>query len=318
MTKIKLLCLLLCGILFTGCTMTEGNQQASYQIYYLDRNNNHISALEYEGTASQENTREVVWELLNQLETPAERVDYSPAIKGFSVLEFTLRQKQITLNLSKEYKELEPIQEVLTRAAIVKTLTQLEAIDYVTIQVNGENLLDNSGETIGVMSAETFIDNTGEEMKNYEETELILYFANATGDRLVKVSRKMMYNTNISKEKLVVEQLIKGPLIQNTASANEILPTINSETQILSVNVKDGICYVNLDSSFLMTVYSANADMVIYSLVNSLTELPGVVKVQIAVEGESKIRYREKYDLSVPFAAKPELVQGGDGKEGQS
>lgn len=315
MKKIRIFCLLLCGILLTGCKMAEGNQQTSYQIYYLDRSNNHIAAMEYEGMALAEDTKAMVEQLLIQLQAPAEKVDYSPAIKGFSVLDFSLREKQITLNLSKEYKELEPIQEVLTRAAIVKTLTQLQTIDYVTIQVNGENLLDNSGETIGVMTADTFIDNTGEEMKNYEETELTLYFTNATGDQLVKVSRKMMYNTNISKEKLVVEQLIKGPLGKNTTADNEILPTINPETQILSVNVKDGICYVNLDSSFLNTAYSASADMVIYSLVNSLTELPSVVKVQIAIEGESKIRYREKYDLSMPFEARPELIQSSSKEE---
>lgn len=310
-------CFLLLFIFLTGCGMTAKKEQGTYQIYYLDKNNSHIAGTDYEAEASPEDKEAMVEELLFRLASPADKVDYRPAIQKFSVLHYTFLEEQITLNLSQEYKNLEPIEEVLTRAALVKTLTQLEGISYVTIQINGENLMDNSGMTVGVMTADTFIDNTGEEMKNYEETELILYFANITGDRLVKVNRTLVYNTNISKEKLVVEQLIKGPLNQKEPMVEGIQPTINPQTQILSVNVKDGICYVNLDDSFLTSVYTVNTDTIIYSLVNSLTELSGVIKVQIAIEGETKIIYQEKYDLSAPFEAKPELVQPADSTEGE-
>ena len=299
--------LLLC-IILGGCGKSQGEQQA-YQVYYLDRNENHIVSQEYEVAADPQDVETVVEELLWRLSTPADKVDYRPAIKGFEVLGFQILEKQITLNFSTEYRELEPIQEVLTRAAIVKTLTQLEKITYVTIQINGENLLDRGGETVGVMTADSFIDNTGEDMKNYEETEVSLYFANAAGDQLIKVNRRLMYNTNIAREKLVVDQLIKGPLKQNKGENSTTFPVLNPQTQILSVNVKDRICYVNLDNSFLTTPYGVSADVVIYSLVNSLTELPGILKVQIAVEGETKIKYQEKYDLSIPFEANPAIIQ---------
>ncbi len=309
---------LLLSIILGGCGKSPGEQQV-YQIYYLDRNENHIVSLEYEPIADPQDKESMVEELLWRMSAPVDKVDkvdYRPAVKGFKVLGFQLLEKQITLNLSPEYKELDSIREVLTRAAIVKTLTQLEGITYVTIQVNGENLLDRGGETIGVMTADTFIDNTGEDTKNYEETEVALYFANESGDRLIKVNRWLMYNTNISKEKLIVDQLIKGPLKQNNGEDSGISPVLNPQTQILSVNVKDRICYVNLDSSFLNSLYNVSADVVIYSLVNSLTELPGVLKVQIAVEGESKIKYQEKYDLSLPFEANTAIIQSPAG-EGQ-
>ncbi|MGN0307665.1 MAG: GerMN domain-containing protein [Lachnospiraceae bacterium] len=312
MKKITILFLVLCLSILAGCQKRAGQEQETYQIYYLDRNNHHLSALEYEGEADREDTAAVAAELLEQLAATPKKAELSPAILGFSVLDYSLKEEQITLNLSAEYKELEPIQEVLARAAMVKTLTQIKNLTYVTILVNGENLLDKSGTTIGVMSADNFIDNTGEEMKNYEETELVLYFSNSAGDGLVKINRRLMYNTNISKEKLVVEQLIKGPITQNGSSNTEAYATINPATQILSVNVKDGICYVNLDSNFLVSAYPVNADTVIYSLVNSLTELTGVIKVQLLVEGESKINYREKYDFSVPFEANPHLVQSAE------
>ncbi len=313
MKKSYALYLLLLILILGGCSSSRGEQK-SYQIYYLDRNETHIVPVEFVSEAFGADTETKVNELLFQLASPTDQVDYQPVISGFKVLGFQLLEEQITLNLSVEYRELEPIQEVLTRAAIVKTLTQLEQITYVTIQVNGENLLDNGGETVGIMTADTFIDNTGEEMKNYEETEVTLYFANSAGDGLIKVNRTLMYNTNISKEKLVVDQLIKGPLQQSNLVSGGIFPVLNPQTRILSVNVKDGICYVNLDSSFLATPYNVSTDVIIYSLVNSLTELPGVLKVQLAVEGETKIRYQEVHDLSVPFEPNAQIVQSPDGE----
>lgn len=315
MKKTMIILFILLPLLMAGCGAGQEQEQNQevYQIYYPDRNYNRIQPLEYEGLKGVTDVNEQVKELLAQLAEPATEVEYTPAITDFTVLGYELKDEHITLNVSEEYKLLQPTREVLTRAALVKTLTQLDSVVFVTIQINGENLLDSLGETVGTMNESTFIDNTGEDMKNYEETEIVLYFANATGDGLIKVNRTLMYNTNISKEKLVVEQLIRGPLNQNSGTNPQILSTINPETGIISVNVRDGICYVNLDENFLVSVYTANADTVIYSLVNSLTELPGIVKVQIAVEGETAIMYQEKYDLSTLFEARTDLVQVLDG-----
>ena len=62
--------------------------------------------------------------------------------------------------------------------------------------------------------------------------------------------------------------------------------TVSPDTKILSVMTKDGICYVNLDSNFLTVVNNVTMDVAIYSIVNSLTELQGVDRVQILVNGE--------------------------------
>lgn len=49
---------------------------------------------------------------------------------------------------------------------------------------------------------------------------------------------------------------------------------------------KDGICYVNLDESFLTVEGNVSTDVSVYSIVNSLVELSTVNKVQILVNGE--------------------------------
>ena len=48
--------------------------------------------------------------------------------------------------------------------------------------------------------------------------------------------------SNISLEKLVMEQLIEGP------RKSGLLATIPSETKLITITVVDGVCYVNLVS----------------------------------------------------------------------
>ena len=117
----------------------------------------------------------------------------------------------------------------------------------------------------------------------------------------------MRYNTNISLEKLVVEQLVYGP-VEQKGNSKVAYPTLNSGTKIIGVNIKDGICYVNLNITFLTLNNNVTADVVIYSLVNSLTELPGVLKVQLAVDGETEVKLGEKA-LSALFERNLELIQ---------
>ena len=308
--KIVISCmLLLLAVFCVGCKKEEQQQTAEFNVYYLDRDENRINAKPYEIAADKTDKEQLVQELLEQLAAQTNEIDYQPVITGFEVKDCLFGASQITLNFSEEYEELSPTREVLVRAAIVKTLTQVEGVELVAMQVNGRMMMDALGKTVGVMSQETFIDNTGEDMKKYEEVTLTLYFANASGDELIKVNRTMRYNTNISLEKLVVEQLLYGPIDKTGKDSNMLLlPTLNADTKIISVNVKDGICYVNLNSSFLTLPTNIMAETAIYSLVNSLTELPGVLKVQLAVDGETEVKLGEK-TLSALFERNLDMVQ---------
>ena len=292
-----------------GCGKKEYTETSVYDVYYLERNENHINAVSHETATPRQEKELLVKELLEQLKTQGKEIENKPVISGFSIKDCIFRESQITLNLSSEYEMLEPAKEVLVRAAIVKTLTQVDGVELIAIQVEGKNLLDALGDTVGVMSAETFIDNTGADMKKYEETTLTLYFANGEGKQLIKVNRTLRYNTNISLEKLVVEQLVSGPVDKkNKESTTSIFATLNPEIKIIGVNIKDGICYVNLNNAFLTLTNNVTADVAIYSLVNSLTELPGVLKVQLAVDGATEVKLGDK-TLSTLFERNMELVQ---------
>ena len=97
-----------------------------------------------------------------------------------------------------------------------------------------------------------------------------LYFANKSGDALVKNSQRICYNKNVSVEKVVVEQLIKGT---SEAGCYQSIP---SSTKLLSISVVDKICYVNFSQEFVNDMVNARSNIAIYSVVNSLAGLDGI------------------------------------------
>ena len=108
---------------------------------------------------------------------------------------------------------------------------------------------------------------------------------------MVQEVREVHYSSNISMEKLVMEYLLEGPESDNAQSA------IPEKTKLVSVSVLDGVCYVNLDESFMNQNYSIEEPVVIYSIVNSLSEISTISKVQISVNGDTSGVYRDSFPL---------------------
>lgn len=297
--------LLSAGLLLTGCReKQEQMEESAVSVYYINKAETKITPVSraLESTDKEAQVAEVIDALR---ENPVE-LSLRTTINGYEIGTWEIADTQLIVDVSEEYKRIAPTTEVLIRAALVRTLTQIQGIDHVALTVNGEALTDSLGATVGPMTADMFIDNAGNEINAYEKVRLKLYFANETGDRLVECPVSCVYNSNISMEKLVVERLVAGPPEENT----DAYPVINPATKVLSVTVKDGTCYVNLDDSFMAQMYNVTGDVVIYSIVNSLVELSNVNKVQIAVNGETNLVYRETFNFSTVFDRNLDLVYG--------
>lgn len=296
--------LLLLGLfLLTACGKKEIQQGTVYQIYGLNSEETAIVSHEYrtETTASEE----LLKELLKELAQPSEKLKYKAPVSGsVKLVSSSLSEEQLTLDFDKEYYTIPVTTEVLTRAAIVRTLSQISDIRYISFQVHEEPLVDTSGAVVGVMSADMFIENDGNEINTYEKADLHLYFANEDGTKLRSVSRDVVYSSNISMERLVVEQLLAGP--QKDENAYEV---INPATTIQSVTVKDGICYVSLGASFWNKTSNVSQDVMVYALVNSLAELSGVNKVQITVDTQGAVDLKEHTDLQPVYERNLDIVE---------
>lgn len=299
-----LLLLFLTGVSACGRNGQEGGY--SYHIYYVNKEGTGVVSEEYVTNSVDRDA--LLQEFIRQLQDTAEKPEYiSPLPAAFQG--YTLNEGQMNLDFSEDYIKQEPIVEVLCRAAVVRTLTQIEGIDTITFSVQSETLTDALGVPVGAMTADSFIDNAGTEINAYTEAEFKLYFANEAGDALTEVNRNVIYNSNISMERQVVEELIKGPKNDGQTGTEAGYPTINPAVAIISVTVRDRVCYVNLSEDFLTPAYNVTSQVTLYSIVNSLVELPGVNRVQISVDGETDVTYRDSVSLTTMFERDLDLVE---------
>lgn len=282
-----LLAVLLCVL---QCACSAQDNVAQMYVYYLNADGNALIQETYPKT-----TVEGALDKLNS---------HSVLPKEVEVEEFKLNNGYLDIYFNSAYTKMSKSTEVLVRAAIVQTLVQVENVNFVSFYVDGQALADSDGNAIGMMRAEDFVQSTGSSIDSYQTTDLTLYFANKDG-KLLSTSRKtdVRYNVNTSIERLVVEQLIKG------TSASGTQATVPKTTKILGVSVKEGICYVNLDSKFVTDSYDLSPEVAIYSIVNSVIENGNVTRVQILIDGASDVVYKNTIDLSRPLEWNATLLE---------
>ena len=120
---------------------------------------------------------------------------------------------------------------------------------------------------------------------------------------LIPETEEVVYSSNISLEKLVMEKLLEGP------EDERLKATLSPERKVNSITVKDGICYVNFDASNMEITANVTEEVSVYSIVNSLSELKNVNKVQISIDGENNRMFRENISLSNVFERNLDLVK---------
>jgi germination protein M len=248
--------------------------------------------VDYEPTAT--DTDGLIQEFLAVLSSDPEDADYrKPIPSNVEVTGYSLEGVLLTLKFDEDYSSMSQVEEVLCRAAVVRTMTQIDGVDCVAFYIGDTPLQDSTGAVIGNMYEESFIENPGEQINSIQNTSLTLYFSDEDGDALIKETRQdVYYSGNVSLEKLVMEQLLEGTDVEGEKSA------IPEGTRLVNVSVVDGVCYVSLDETFRNQDYKVNEAIVIYSIVDSLTELPSIGKVQISVNGDTAGVYRDNYSLN--------------------
>lgn len=295
--------LILIGILAIGCSKDNDLEQdniaeAPMQIYYTDTNSTKIIGVDYKPTGK---TKEaLVEEFLDALSTdPADITMKKAKPEDVKVLQYTFNEGGIlTINFSSDYSSLTGLNEILCRATIVKTLSQIEGVDYIEFYINGLPLMGNNDKPVGFMKETDFIDDT-----DAEKVYVKIYYSNEEGDALVESNLLITYNGNRSIEQMIIQQLINGPIEDN------MIHTMPVGTELIKVTTKDNICYVDFNKKFLDKVPGIEDEVVIYSVVNSLDELSTINKVQFTIDGATRATYGDKIPFDGLFERNLEIVE---------
>ena len=300
-----LLLVLATAVFLAGChkdkaTVTPG--EGEIVIYYSNASCSRLTSKIY--TPQHEQTVELARELYAKMQEGGYE-DTIPAVAAdITISDISLSGNTMSIALQGPWDTMRAPNRMLFLAAVTRTLTQLKDVDGILFTMNGEALTDESGNMMGVLRSASFVDNAVDNPEDYREAVIALYFANEAMDGLVKVERTVVYRSSSSMERIVVEQLLRGP---EDSGAKASLPNTAS---LLSINVRDGVCYVNFDSKFITEVLGSYDYVPVYSVVNSLTELPNVDKVQISINGSSETGFqRDILSFAIPFTRNMKYVE---------
>lgn len=308
MKKIVYLMLLGCLMLVLNGCSEEPQEQIGTVVFFTDGSGTKLIEEPYHPKETKK--KALAAELLERLEGPASSLEFrTTKPEKVQVLGYYLNDKCLEVKFNNAYLEMDPVTEVMMRAAYVKTLVQIPDVDGVKFYIEEQTLLNSAGKEVGVMNASTFIDTRGQGINSYQYAVLSLYFADSSGDKIVKEMRNVHYSSNTSLEKIVVDQLVKGPVNTNLRA---VMP---GGVQVLDVSVKQRICTVNLDKTWNQGISDSNVtpETALYALVNSLCELDNIKGVRILVDGIQEVMFCEKVDLNQTFEWNPNVIASSNG-----
>ena len=293
--------ILLLAALLIGCK--EEPAVVNDEGFKIYRANTGMDSLVWEpGELADENDIDAILEALASQPADPDMVKLIP--DGVGVLDWYYGEDgQLILDFDQVYMNLSGVAELLCRAGVVKTLSQVEGVEYIEFYVEGQPFTLPNGQAAGLMNALDFIDNTGTDTKFRQIVNITAYFANETGDMLSESLLRVEYNGQKTLEEIVMYELFEGPLDGQTG----LRPVMPEGTVLNKVSTRDGIAYVDLSQEFLNGREDVTDEVIVYSIVNSLADISYITKVQFLIDGSTD-KTLGSIPLSGLMVRRPELI----------
>src|SRR5690625_4432555 len=115
-----------------------------------------------------------------------------------------------------------------------------------------------------------------------DQVTVTLYFSDSQGQHVIPEQRNIRLQGEQTLEKAVVEQILAGP------EDPDLGPVLPAAAELLSVDIADGIAYVNLSAD--ARVGGSTAELIaLHGLIYALTDLATIDALQILIEGQSNV-----------------------------
>lgn len=294
------------GMIFAGCgqedtaeTEAATNAEGTATIYYLSDDETQLLSLSTPLTSTGDEAVKDLFQLLTGGSFP----DGKAAVPSDVALDhIAWQESSLVLYLTGNYPQTGTRKETLCRAALAKTMLRATGVSGLQIYVNDQPLCESDGTQVGLITADMFLDHVNNDVNQQRHVTMTLYFADSSGTSLVQRVIEKDISIDTGLEEAVIQQLIEGPTDKDCQAV------IAPATSVLGISVRNRTCYVNLSDEFINQALNVPETLAVYAVVNSLTELPEVDQVQIAIEGSSDIRIADDISLAAPLKADYSLV----------
>lgn len=303
--KYLILCLILVPMILTGCQW-NGNlkeNQELLNIYFFNTADNTLVVekvkVALEENAPSETKMSAVIDALN-------KGPHSSSLQGnvptdLKIKDISLKDQVAFINFNSQYFTLPIGDQIMIRASLVWSLTDLEFITGVEFFVENEPLTNQSNDKIGPINRNNILFSALDPNPPTNIQTITLYFTDINYSGLYKEQRDIQVNNNVPIERYIIEELIKGPVTEGLISA---LPP---GTKLNEVKTQENVCQVDLSYDKALAA-PKNEKLLVYAVVNSLTETSPIKKVSFLKDGKKQTDTVTGIDFNTLFERDEELI----------
>ena len=215
----------------------------------------------------------------------------SPFPKGAALVRAQLENGVLHMTLSREFGNLTGADLSLALSCITLTFSQLTGVE--AVELSAERSLIGGQSSVKIRPDQILRVDNSEEIA---ENTLNIYYADSQNRYLIASEVKTKLSTVPEQAALALSMLGKHP------SNDGLQATLPENTELLDLSIEDGVCIVDFSGDFYRNRPENDAAerMTVLSIVNTLTEFPGIESVQFFVEGETLKTYSHM-DLSLQY-----------------
>lgn len=205
---------------------------------------------------------------------------------GTEVLNANLENKILTINFSKELLDINEKYEEKMIESIIYSLTSIDGINKVVIQVEGEVLskLPNSGKSLP-----TALDKSYGINKNYDlvttqniDSYTVYYVSSYNDTKYYVPVTKYVNNQNQDKIKVIIDELSTSPIYETN-----LMSYLNSNVSLIDYTLDETSLKLNFNDSILNDTTSNHIlEEVIYTISLSVEDNYHVEEVSFLVDNE--------------------------------
>ncbi len=200
----------------------------------------------------------------------------------------------VDVNLSREYNALSTDKKLLVKAAIVQAITIVKDVDGVKIYIDGK---DENDRKYYIYTSSSFLIASDNEKHERQRAEVIFYFLDLSKNKLIRNVSAVVYSDEESLEYNAIKSLIQGPA-SNSSSVVSALP---EDTIIYDAKTVEGVCHVKLNNALSKIENDTELRLAVYSIVNTLSSIPGIKSVQIYSDNEAGISRKGNLTFNKPI-----------------
>ena len=203
---------------------------------------------------------------------------------GTKVIDLNIANKIITLNFSKEILDVNIEYEEKMIEAIIYSLTSLEEIDGIIIQVEGkvlERLPKNNIMLPSILDKSFGINKVYNINNTHDIDSFIVYYVNNYNSNSYYVPvTKYINNDNQDKIKVIIEQLASSPIYESN-----LMSFLDVSAKLLDYKLEEDTIRLNFNDAILSDITKSNIlEEVIYTISLSMNDNYKIKEVDFCVD----------------------------------